>query len=491
MVIPFRKKNGKFSLYNTDLDFKSDNKQYSVFGDNTNYSELYSDEFDFIHPFVEGFAIANKGYNLFYLGIDGEILVTDHEYHTLKNFVNGIAAVSRESHQGYRLYHFINKNGKEIIDKSYNEYTQYPHKSYIEVLKYTGYYVDSSIDPWDVSPTSFSEMRLDYSGYEQEIPEDKLSIHIQENLCEVPTYYRGFKFNKKHCYLDIYGNRIDLDKIRPFEYIDGFYFNRSIAVLKNTKDYVIIDTSLKIIKVLGKYPQIELGGDYDIPESDRLFFSQGLNPMKQNGKWGFIDIDGEFVLKPKYDFLMNFVDSKSWTYKSKGCTVAGKYISKQMKYTALDSDFNELTDFSYDEMGIFYENVASVRVNNKWGAINSCGEIIIPIEYNFISRCQNGFICVGLGDYESKYEFVGHYGCYNQKGEKLSKVIYENHLWFEFGICIIKKRGKFGLLNSNGQEIVKCKYDDMEGDPKSGYIVEFDGYQFYIDITGREFRFKE
>lgn len=474
MVIPFRKKNGKFSLYNTASDFKPNNKKYSLVGDNTNYSELYSEEFDFIHPFVEGFALANNGDKMFYIGIDGKVLITDYEYHLLRNFKNGIAAVSRETSYGYSLYRFINKNGKEIIDESYNEYTQYPIERYIEV------YQSSSIKRY-----------FDYSGFEIEKPEDNLSMHIQENFCKVPAYYDGIKFIKEPCYLDICGNRIESDKIRIFEYIDGFYFNRSIAVLKNTKENVIIDTSLNIIKVLGNYPQIELGGGYDIPESDRLYFSQGLNPIRQNGKWGFIDIDGDFVLKPKYDFLMNYVDSKSWTYKSRGCTVAGIYIGKQMKYAALDSDFNELTDFTYDEIERFYENIASVRVNNRWGAINSCGEIIIPIEYNFISRCQNGFICVGLGDYESEYEFVGHYGCYNQKGKKLSKVIYEENLWFEFGFCIIKKGGKYGLLYRNGQEIVRCKYDKMEGDAKSGYVVEFDGNQFYIDSIGREFRFEE
>ena len=49
-----------------------------------------------------------------------------------------------------------------------------------------------------------------------------------------------------------------------------------------------------------------------------------------------------FVLKPQYDFIDAFTDIKKWDSYSYGCAGVGNKINSQMKYSAINSDFQEL-----------------------------------------------------------------------------------------------------------------------------------------------------
>jgi hypothetical protein len=232
-----------------------------------------------------------------------------------------------------------------------------------------------------------------------------------------------------------------------------------------------------------------LGESYFIFENyyDTRFF-RGLCAFKKEGKWGIINSDGEFVLNPKYDFIGAFTDFKSWKHDSSGCAVVGKLINSKMKYNIINSNFDELNSFIFDEIELFDEDIAEVKINNKWGAINSKGEIIIPVEYNFISTyLNNGFIKVGLGDYDSN-SFVGYYGFFDKNGKKISKIIYEVLGMFENGFAVCKKNNKYGLLNENGYEVIRCRYDNLEFKQNDLYLADLNGVKFYINSKGREYR---
>ena len=68
------------------------------------------------------------------------------------------------------------------------------------------------------------------------------------------------------------------------------------------------------------------------------FFSEGLAPVEKNGKWGFIDKNGNVIIS-----------------------------------------------FLYDEVKSMNNGVAKVKLNGKWGFINSSGKEIVPCAYDEVT----------------------------------------------------------------------------------------------------------
>jgi hypothetical protein len=489
MVVPYLKKNGKYSLYNTALDNKPREEDFWFDESNKfNVIGLSSEEFDFIGPFVEGFAIAKKDGKDVFVSTNGKILSTKFDYQEIRNFENGIAPVCRSYKVDYPQWRFINKNGIEIVDDCFEEF-QILDNGFIEVTKYTSYYGGG-----------YYGESLSVSQFVNGI------INVTGNLIIKPTSYSTYIYHKKFIvsyytssnsgreftyYYDLNGEVLDKGPFLKFNYLGQTYENRGIARLKETNEIVIIDDSLNIIKYLGVYDLGSLGESYTIfPKIYSQYFFGGVCAIKNNGKWGLINSQGEMVLKSKYDFIGGFTDYKMWDNLTIGCAVVGKLIDSNMKFTAINSDFEELTSFQFDEINLFNEGVACVRIGEKWGAINSFGQTIVPIEFNYIRDCESGFIIVGLGDFES-YDFIGHYGLYDIQGNKLTKLIYEFIGNYNSGFAIYKKQGKYGLFDDCGKEIgswYKLQYDDISYQYEKFYLVDTDKNSFYIDSSGREFR---
>ncbi|HEY6144419.1 MAG TPA: WG repeat-containing protein [Flavobacterium sp.] len=476
MILPYLKKNRKFSLYDTTFDFREGDKEFRAYGDNTNKDRLGYEEFDFIHPFVEGFAIAEENNKLpCFINKEGEILRTEQKYSDLRNFKNGIAA-GRSFELGIRFrFRFFNKSGKEIIDQAFDSY-HFRENGLIDVRNTPiGEYSD------DKDSTGL----LDSTGFLIFEPQNDASYYfLSKNLIKVYG-------EDQHGYFDVNGNQIFDIKIKQFYDIGGFENGRSIAVLV-TDEYAVIDEEFNIIKKLGKTNDLEFGENFFSSEGpwSRFFFIGGFCPIEQNGKWGYINSDGDYVLKPTYDYGGYFSDYKAWSVNSKGCTVVGKKEGATIKYGAINSNFEIIAEFVYDEMGEFAENISIVKVGEKWGAINSEGKVVVPIDFTYINYCYKGLIIVGLGDYTGDRfnSFVGKYGLYDKNGSKITKIIFDYIGDHNNSFIIVKSDGKYGLINDRGNEVVRCKYDNLSGDPYSGYLAELEGVRFYLDSNGREFR---
>ena len=80
-------------------------------------------------------------------------------------------------------------------------------------------------------------------------------------------------------------------------------------------------------------------------------FPEGFAPVELNGKWGFINEEGE-----------------------------------------------EAITLKYDNTSCFSKGFAGVQLNGKWGFINQKGKEITPIKYNDIYNFPDGFTQVKLND---------------------------------------------------------------------------------------------
>lgn len=138
-----------------------------------------------------------------------------------------------------------------------------------------------------------------------------------------------------------------------------------------------------------------------------------------------------------------------------------------------------------------------VYTNNKWGVINSSGDIIIEPTYDEMivipDTTKAVFICTYDVDYTN--------GTYRTKilNEKNEEIItgYEtveaienydesNTIWYETDILKVKKDGKYGLVDFKGTKLVDCDYSEIVSlkGTRNSLLTTKDGMKGIIDDTG-------
>ena len=138
-----------------------------------------------------------------------------------------------------------------------------------------------------------------------------------------------------------------------------------------------------------------------------------------------------------------------------------------------------------------------VYTDGKWGVINTSGDIVITPEYDeYIvvpDSSQAIFICTTDVDYEN-----GTYStkAINEKNEQLF-TDYEqveaienydssNNLWYASGILKVSKDGKWGVIDTKGNVIIDCTYDNITAlkGVENSLLTEVDGKYGVVDYVG-------
>ena len=147
------------------------------------------------------------------------------------------------------------------------------------------------------------------------------------------------------------------------------------------------------------------------------------------------------------------------------------------------------------------KNVANsyitVYTNDKWGVINSKGEIVVDAKYdNMIiipDSTKNIFIC--QEDVDAENENYRSFAI-NDKGEKLYSTyeqveamqnIDENGtIFYDTNVLKVEKDGKFGLINFNGKELIAPQYDSITPLEKvsKSFVTELNGKKGLVDNAG-------
>lgn len=157
------------------------------------------------------------------------------------------------------------------------------------------------------------------------------------------------------------------------------FSNGNAIVQDSSNSYAIIDTNGVIVQKL-VYDYIDL---YSTPYRDWPN-DVSLLKIKKNGKYGYIDINGNEILKPLYDEITFLPKMKLIKYAS---FVGGKDIPDNV-YVQANGQL-----VRYDEISTFDTgSLLKVKQNNSWGIVDVYGKELIASEYNNIEVQPNGFI---------------------------------------------------------------------------------------------------
>jgi len=265
--------------------------------------------------------------------------------------------------------------------------------------------------------------------------------------------------------------------------------------------------------------------------------NENLIPYTCQEKWGYCNEQGDEVINPKYDLAQFFVDGKA-------------VVMSNNKFGMIDKNGIEILPCKYNEVKNFdhKNDLILARKNKKWLQFNSKGNRVNKnmIYGSTIYDCvdlspKSGLSELYIYERKNKYGFVSYkcndtkndsckiYGdllfdkfqeiglkhvafrslnkwkIYNYLGEQFNFQEYEwidtkainrrGNLFYR-----VKRNDKFGLINSDGEEIVETKYDKLDEvneiynysqnwyrNKELFLKIEKDSGTFYINSNGTEY----
>ena len=237
---------------------------------------------------------------------------------------------------------------------------------------------------------------------------------------------------------------------------------------------------------------------------DIKYINYSLFLYRDNGKYGIINIKGDRVLEPKYDYISDFKDG-----------FALVYISKMNDYDNYWGVINTKGDEIIPPLTKHFSSIAVL--NNGWFACtdedwktsvyNTSGKVLWDSPMGKVNSLDgtNQFFSVGLLD---------HIGVVDIYGKIIIPLEYHEVLYLDSGLFMVKKRIRVidfrdrydyyedfsfeteicGVQDALNNTIVKLGYQDIEKIPDlpNIYIAKNDSieqYEVLQDKTSRETQF--
>lgn len=372
--------------------------------------------------------------------------INDIEYtYISSNFLEGLSAVKRIVF-GKELLGFINEDGLEAIACRFDGRTY-------------GFY--------DGLARIFSNNKGKWAYVNKEGIE--ITDYVFDDLYWLDD--KGYHYNEK---------------------VEGVFFD-DLRIVKSSGKFGCIDRTGKII-VICKHDEIKKIQNGVIlvgKQEDRQSFFKIM-------KYGCINYSGEIIIEPKYDavqFYKSFIKvyiGKPWieTKKVGMFSLDGTLI--------LQCQYNEicLMDFPFV---ITQKNEACFLVNLQDNKSTYLDYEKIRTEDNFIYSYQKngkiGWMFSNLKKitepiYDLNFDFIKGRSMYISLRKKIDRD-WKDNFYFKEGFQKVKRENKFGFIDLEGKEVIKCIYDNAESFYVGYAKVSLNGIEGYINYSGEFFSQKE
>jgi hypothetical protein len=192
------------------------------------------------------------------------------------------------------------------------------------------------------------------------------------------------------------------------------------------------------VKENGKYGYIDENGSFAVkPEfQDAWSYIRGGAIVKENGKYGMINKDGNYIVEPKYDSIIPF---------SAACCI----MEKNSVFGFLENGTGKvLLEPQFDKVFYYTGKLCVVQKGKALGIVNENGKIVCPVVMqDFKEMLTTGAICIQSDTSDETTMLLSLI----QGGTAMKK----------------------GLINARGEIIVQPEYSDILNDLSNGFYYPF------------------
>ena len=212
--------------------------------------------------------------------------------------------------------------------------------------------------------------------------------------------------------------------VRP-RYDDAWSFSEGLAVVQQERRYWFIDRSGR--KRIG-------------PFAAATSFAEGMAPVRvsDDGKWGYINRQGKFVIEPRFDRAGSFSEGLAFVFMDEKLGFIGKdgaFVIPPKFETAWD----------------FHEGLAPVRIGEKWGFVDRAGEFSIPPQFEWARPFSEGLAHVAMGKQREGY--------IDKSGRLAVPAVFAVAGDFSEGVAFASPDGrKYGFIDHSGKYVIEPRF---------------------------------
>ena len=244
------------------------------------------------------------------------------------------------------------------------------------------------------------------------------------------------------------------------------------------------------------YPQFDWVDD---------FYDSLARAVSDEGKTGFIKIDGQWVLPPIYPYADRFAQGRA-------VVGDGEHVG------FIDKTGKLITPVQFDSALRFHEDMAAVAKDGRCGFINRAGDLVIPMRYKQVRSFHDGFAAFiqenpetgdlafgyidkrgravfsdtsgqieALGDFHdglARIQGNGKWGYLGKHWKLRIDARFDDARDFTQGIAAVRIGEKWGCIDKTGRVVIQPIYDDADDFDDQIIMVTLDGNVGYIDRVG-------
>ena len=242
-----------------------------------------------------------------------------------------------------------------------------------------------------------------------------------------------------------------------------------------------VEVSYKLRKFITKMVRYDCQQRYRnakeaLDELNQIFvINQGLLavpelvPVKLNGKYGYVS-GGKLVIPCQFDDARSFSEG-----------IATVKIEK--KWGFINTIGKLVIPCEFDDAESFSEGLAKVKIEEKWGFINTDGKLVIPCQLDNAFGFLEGIVQV-FSEGLAKVKIGEKCGFINTNGKLVIPYEFDDAWWFSEGLAAVKKGGKWGYINTNGQIVIPCQFDNTDNFSEGLASAKIGGKYGYINTNG-------
>ena len=216
-------------------------------------------------------------------------------------------------------------------------------------------------------------------------------------------------------------------------------------------------------------------------EDISILWEAGAVPVKRDGRWGYIRVDGTVMIEPAYAEAGVFRDGRAVV---RGGDASGWGLIDETGAYVIEPEYLSIDYMDFDHI--------EVETREGFGVMNGDGASIVDcvwqdIEYDYVYAEQ--------GEPEYRVEKDNLFGYLNADGSVAVEPTYTAARPFMDGTAVVSVgEGSFGLIDAAGAQLIEPVYQDIErawGDVSSSwstavYLVQSEGLWGFVDSAYRQ-----
>ncbi|MEM8783615.1 MAG: WG repeat-containing protein [Planctomycetota bacterium] len=210
-------------------------------------------------------------------------------------------------------------------------------------------------------------------------------------------------------------------------------------------------------------------------------FWEGLAAVRVNGAWGYINLQGDWQIVPKFigedgfDTVGDFSDGRAWFRRAVVSPESGEGYEA---YGFIDATGEVALEPKWLAVNDFGEGLAGAVHKGYWGFIDRDGEFQVRPKFDGVGVFHNGL---------APAKKDGLWGYLNRRGQWHIEPTFVQADNFLDGVAPVQTEDGWGYLDPYGQWIIPPRFDRAFAFENGLARVVVDGEILYIDHSGNQF----